>query len=827
MLKTYLRLAFRNIARKKLYSVINFTGLTAASAFCILVYLYVAHERSFDRFHARGEDLYRVEFSNLDEPKKQTGSFLSLFMAGADEDHMIATPPILAAELAKTFPEIERAVRVDGMGDTKVRVGDHSFIEEKVGRVDPGFLQVFTFPLKSGTTNALLNPNSAVISESYAVKYFGNEDPLGKTLFLPEQDSTSYRITGVMKDMPVNSSFRFDILLSRTSAAEQQADVEKALNTFSGALILELHHGIDPFLFRSTLDKWVRHYFEPSLKESSTPGNAVRFEDFHVYLRKFADAHYNISGGWGHYTNVKTIVQLAGLALVVLIIACVNYVLLTLTSTVSRSQEVGIRKTVGAPRKQIIYQFYVETQLLALLATAGGVCLAALSLPLFNRLTAGEVSMQSLSFFAIAPMLLIIAACLGLFAGVYPAFVMSSLKPLNMLRKFSAYKLHPYFSRLLIMAQFTACLVLVMTTLGMRKQMNFISRKSLGFDKERVLTIGNPFAFADPARSRLLEQRLRQMVAEDPALDGFTAGFLGYNNTNTHVIGGQRVPVEALDIDFNFFDFFRIPLEKGRALSPAIASDSAREQLSDDQFIKGASSVRQPVVVNETLYRMLGSPPLDEINRELGATIVGVCKDYYPDDLTRAVSPAYHRIAKRFHFNYSIRIKAGQDLPQVMDKLAREWKELTAGEPFSFTFLDDSISRNYEAYQRWKNTIALAGVMAIVIACLGVFGFSGVVTVSRVKEIGIRKVLGASSGRLFLQLNISTLITAVLSLIIAVPVAIYLLNSWLQNFAYRTAPGFSIFLEGGLISICCALAAVSYHTIRTARSNPAQSLRSE
>lgn len=355
--------------------------------------------------------------------------------------------------------------------------------------------------------------------------------------------------------------------------------------------------------------------------------------------------------------------------------------------------------------------------------------------------------------------------------------------------------------------------------------MIFINQKDLGFDKDNIITITNPYN--DLKKSYTLRERLAHFASVEPSIKDFTSSFLGYNNTNSHLINGERIMIEALDVDYNYFSFFDIPIIKGRGFSPLILEDSASIELTDAQHMKGASAARQAIVVNETLYNLLGKPPLNEINASMGGRIIGVCKDYYPDDLTKKVAPAYHRIQKHFISSFSIKLSAGRNIPETIDKIKKNWDKITDNEPFSFTFLDETIAKNYDAYLRWMKTITISSLIAILIACMGLFGLSGLVTVNRIKEIGIRKVLGASVSDLFFLLNKGTFITAIISFIVALPVAIYFGNEWLQNFAYRTHLNWWLFALGGVISVLTAFVAVSYHTIKTATTNPVDSLRTE
>ena len=835
MIKNYFKLAFRNISRKKLYTVINVTGLGLASAFCILVYWYMQNEKSFDKFHVNGDQLYRVEVSGVfgENKEEKQKDFFSFLDNNSEQRNILQTPVILAAELKKSLPEIDHALRIALDYEIVVRVNDQSFKEvNNAAHVDADFFEVFSFPLKEGNPSSVLaGRNQVVLSESAALKYFGKTEPVGKTISLSGDSGQFYTVSGIVKDFPANSSFKFDLLMNRESVPGYADEVSRGLNTFSDLLILQLKKETNVLEFKKRLDAFGKGYFQPVLKEWATmPGSTVRPENFHLSLRSYADAHYNKSSGWGHFTDLKNIYQLSSLAIVILLIACLNYILLTLTGTVSRSQEVGIRKTIGAPRKQIILQFYIETQMLAFFSVLFGFILAFISLPFFSDLIGTTLKLGYFSFKNVTMLLLMLALMLGVLAGVYPAFVMSGLKPLNMMRKFSVYRLNPFLSKTLAIMQFSVCIILITSALVISSQMRFMNEQELGFDKDRVISIQNPYASGtNPKNIFELRERLSHYVSTEPAIENITSTFFPYQgyNGNDHILNGEKTKVEDFNVDYNYFSFFKIPIIKGRNFSPLIPEDSAVIRLTNVQLVTGSSAARQAVVVNETLYNLLGHPTLNEFNRDLGARIIGVCKDYHADDLTKKIVPAYHRIEKGYIGYFWLKIKAGQNIPQVIAKLQTSWKQLTGGEPFTYTFLDEDVAKSYDAYQRWMQTVTASSLLAIVIACMGLFGLSALNIVNRIKEIGIRKVLGAKVSNLILMLNKSTIVMALISFSIALPVAVYLVNEWLQNFAYRVQLDWTIFAFAGILSLVTALVAVSYHTIKTAIANPVKSLRME
>ena len=397
------------------------------------------------------------------------------------------------------------------------------------------------------------------------------------------------------------------------------------------------------------------------------------------------------------------------------------------------------------------------------------------------------------------------------------------------MRGFSAYRISPGLSKSLVVLQYTICIVLVISALVINKQMHYINNASMGFDKDQVVVVQNPYNWDDKLNRQSLKTRLYEFANTTPYIQDITSTFFdfgGYNN-NGHIIDGKQVYIEDLNVDFNYFTFNKIPIVQGRNFSKNIASDTAVLKLTADQKVPKSSTARHSVIINETLYNMLGKPKLDVINRELGGIIIGVCKDYHTEDLTKKIAPMYHEIQSNPDGYFWIKIKAGKNIPQAMTNIQFNWNKLTGNLPFSYTFMDQDVAKSYDAYKRWMSTITTSCILAILIACLGLFGLSGLTTLNRTKEIGIRKVLGASVSNLFVLLNRGTLYLAAGSFIIAAPIAFYLVNQWLENFAYRIKPDWLLFTSAGAIAMLTAIIAVSYHTIRAAVANPVNSLRNE
>lgn len=830
-----LKLALRNILRNKLYTTINLVGLGIASAFCILVYLYLKNEQSFDKFHHEVGQLYRVEESDIfSKPgdEKSDKSFFSFLTKKEDQKNIANAPPVLGIDLKRNFPEIENAVRFDGFYKPVVKVGNQNFQEDdNIVCADADFFKVFNFPLIKGDAATVLSGhNQVVISERLAKKYFGDADPIGKTVQLPgDTKPILVTVNGLMKDFPENSSMQFDMIFPVESREDYQEKIKNGVNSFSEILIIKIKNGTDVNRFQQKLDVFAKTYFK-SLSDflvKLDPKNKAA--DTHIYLRRFADAHYSEDGAWSHYTNLKNIYQLIGLAAIILVIACFNYVLLTLTNAISRSQDVGVRKTIGAGRFQIILQYYTETQLLAFMSVMVGFILAICIMPFFSTLTGANIHLTGFSFIDLAALLVILAVLLGVFAGIYPAYAMSGLKPLNIMRGFSAYRINPVLSKSLIIVQFAVCVILVISSLVINKQMRFINQTEMGFDKDQVVLLQNPYAFSDKQNSSRLKDAIYHYAETNPALDGATATSFSFNaaSTNAHTFNDKRVPVDFLNIDYEYFKFNRISIVKGRDFSRNIASDSVSMVLTEAQKAPVGTKIRHNVIVNQTLYNMLGKPALDEYNTTIGGIIIGVCKDYHNRDLTQAIPPAYHTINRGMLEFFLVRIKAKQSIAAQMEKLKREWNKQTNNLPLNYSFMDEDVAKSYDAYLRWMATITVSCVIAIILACLGLFGLSGLTTLNRTKEIGIRKVLGASLTNLFLLLNQGTIYLALGAFVVAAPLAWYLVNQWLQNFAYRIQPDWFLFITAGFIAIVTALLAVSYHTLKAAKANPVKSLRNE
>ena len=836
MFLNYFKIAIRNLLNKKIYSAINLLGLSIGTAFCLLVYLYIQYERSFDTFHEKGERLYRLEAVtkkfNYNDEKKSKGFFSFLSKSGANDRNMISHPCVLAGDIKNSLPEVEAVVRAKG-NQPVIWVDKQAFNVEsgKFVYADKNFFTVFDFPLIKGNPSSVLQDiHNVVINERTAKRFFGNTDPIGKTINFPEKDSSVFVVAGVAKDFPANSSIDYDIVAPMEALPGYQEDAaDRSNNHFSYLTFLLLKKNINVDAFKNKLAAFSKDYFAATVKEWRESDPEKKQIDFQLTIRPYADVHYNVNS-LGHYTNLENIYELVALAIIIVLLAAVNYILLTLTNTVSRSQEVGIRKTMGAERKHVVLQFLMETQILVLVSIIGGLVLCVASLPLFNSLTDANIDLRFFSipdFFAAGCILFIV---LGVVAGFYPAFVMSGMKPLNMLRKFSSVKMNPFLSKTLVVAQYSACILLIISSLVISRQMKYINTMNLGFDKDQVVVVENPYEWGSDERKNLPKQ-IGQYATGDPVIAGTTFSNSNFGtgfNFNSHIINDKREMITQMVVDFNYFDFMNIKMVKGRSFSKDMPTDSADIELTKDQRMEKASAARHAIVVNETLYNMLGQPPLDEINRSMGGRIIGVCQDYQFINSTQKILPTYHMIRQKAGYSYLyFKIKKNESIAKSMDKIKSNWDKITAKQPFSFSFMDEEVAKSYESYTKWLKIINIATLIAVVIACMGLFGLSAIFAMNKTKEIGIRKVMGASLSNIFVLLNKDVIKLALISFIIAVPLALYFMNNWLQNFAYRIELNWIFFGAAGCIGLLLAIVAVSYHSLKAASVNPVKSLRTE
>lgn len=818
MLRNYIKIGLRNLRKNKVSTFINLTGLSLSVTFCLLLFLHIRKEQSFDSFHEKKDRLYRLEMTNMwprpdDKPRKHFFSFLT---KNDETRNALVFPLVVKDDIKNTFPDIQRVVPIKTEGDKFVKIGNQMFKEEKVLFAGEQFFNSFSFRLLQGDKQTALNDKSKVVlSQSLAIKYFGDENPIGKTIEFAGEDSTLFMVSGVVQDMPDNSSIEYDMILPLSASSGYEENIKERFNHMSHPMILEFKEGVDAKQFEVKLNEWVKTYFtEPYFAEYGK-----YFKDFDASamrwtLRPLAKCHYNVSSPWGHYTNAKNIYQLSCLVVIILLIASLNYILLAVSSGAARSQEVGVRKVMGATRRSVVMQFWVETQLLIVFAVVLGAVLVQFMLPVFNRMIGSTIGSEDLFLPQTAMAMLVLCVLLGLLAGYYPALFISRMKPVSILKSFQTFKVNPRFSKILVVTQYSVCIILMVAAFVINSQMQFISNKDLGFDKEQVVLVANQ-TYDREQTLRILD-RMQNFASSEPSIAAFssmTGGLDGGGNRNGFRLNGEQKWLRQMDVDYDYFKLLNIKLKEGRFFSRDFSSDTSR-------------AIR-PCVVNETFMALMGdSAKLGEYNPIIRATIIGVVKDYNFESVSKAIEPQQHMLLRGYARYFMFKIKPG-NTQQTLARIENAWKQSAGMLPFEYSFLDQSLQQMYEAEKRWQNIVQASCFFAIVIACMGLFGLSAITIANRTKEIGIRKVLGASVPNLLASLTGRFAVMVLLAFVIAVPVSFWLMNNWLEDFAYRVHISWWMFAIVGVSALLIAMVTVGYLAVKAAMNNPIKSLRTE
>jgi putative ABC transport system permease protein len=801
MFKNYLKIAWRNIARHKGYSFINIFGLAAGIACCILIMVWVQDELSYDRFNAKADRIYRV--------------YQRLTLNGQARTAPVTSAP-LAPALRQSFPEVEQAARIFSLGNMTVKYGEKEFRELHISYADASFFSIFTLPLLEGNANsALAAPNSMVISEKTARKYFGSEQPIGKTLKFG--DGQTYTVTGIMKEIPGNFHLTFNILCSfATWIAENKREAERwgAFNTFTYVLLAP---GTDS---RSFLGKINRLSDEKIGRDLKQVGGSLE-----VFLQPLQEIHLrsHFEVDIANTNDILTVYLFSGIALFILFIACINFINLTTARFANRALEVGLKKTLGATRGSLIRQFFAETILVALLAVLLACLFSNLALPWLNAVS-GKVLTRAVflqPLFLLS--LLLFAVLVGTLAGSYPAFYLSSFQPVQTLKgKLKAGAASSTFRRILVVSQFAISITLIIGTLTVLSQLNYLKNKNLGFRKEQVIVV------TLPQDSKTSPVTVREELATVPGIIHATlsADVPGLNFSLTDFVPEGRTEKEGLlmqimAVDDRFLATLGMEIIKGRNFSEEMKSDPG-----------------EAVLINETAAARLGwdDPIGKTISRKgrgangerisIKTRIIGIVKDFHTRSLHQEIEPMVLTNTPENFQMASLRF-ASRSAPEVMAKLNEKWKQLFPAAAFDSFFLDESFDSMYQAEERLEKIFTSFSVLAILISCLGLFGLAAYMTEKRTKEVGIRKVLGASTWRIVLLLSNEFGKWVLIANVIAWPLAYYLMNRWLQTFAYHTAIGIGVFFFSGFAALVIALLTVSYQSVHTARRNPVDSLRYE
>jgi putative ABC transport system permease protein len=812
MIQNYLKVATRNIVKRKLYSFINAFGLSIGIAFCVLIFLYIKDERSFDKFHANKDLIFRIETRSYDtwqqDPKNPY-----------DEHAWIQTP--VKQALKDELPEVEMATRFNSGGTAIFKYGDKVFTE-KVAYVDGDFFRMFSFPLLAGSKEKMFNDKSEIVlTPEIAKKYFGDEDPIGKTVRLDIQGEKSFTVAGIIQSPPANSSLEFKILVPQENREGYERNMAQWGN-FNTPTFVQLVPNTDMKKLDVNLEKVVQKYMGDKLakwaKESTIPiPEGVKMLVFQYTA--LPDMHLKKSISWTKVSDPQYSLILGGIAILILLIACINYISLSLTTSTSRRTEVGIRKVVGAQKNQLVYQFGFESILLAIGSMIIGVGLVVLFLPWFNEFTGKGIRLTRVSIVQLVSVSFAISLLVGIIAGSYPALFLSRFRPALVLKGGFSSKVQAGFTKPLVVLQFALSAFLIISSVIMYRQMRYITTKDLGYSKDQILVIPTQYGWNE--ESDKMVARFRARMQQEPtvvSVGGTTSSFnQGYSRYG-YKIKDEQKSAYVYGVDPEYLSTLDVKIVEGRNFDERIPSDSLA------------------VVVNEALVRdMKWTDPLNEyLNfREdsvgLGFKVIGVVKDYHFLSLEKNVEPLLLSMNKNAVGNLTtmlVKINA-DDIPKTIAKIRKAWTEVAPDRPFDYTFLDEDVAKQYESYQRWMNIMGLSTGFAILISCLGLFGLAGINAVNRTKEIGIRKVMGADLKHIFVLMNRQYILLAMIAFVIATPASWFVMNKWLADFKFSVGIGWELFAVSMGVGLLLALATVSYHAIKAALVNPAETLKYE
>jgi putative ABC transport system permease protein len=801
MLKNYFKTAFRNLSRNRVYSVINIVGLSLGLACAMLIILYVKDEVSYDRFHRNLNNIYRlVAKGEMASPD------------GNQVRQMGITGYVQGPKFTAATPEILSFVRL--MHRTWDIKTENEVQSQSILIADSNFFSVFSFPLLEGNPKtALLSPDGVVITEDIAKRQFGTMDALGKIIVLKRDDQfMPFKISGVAKRCPQNSSIQFEIVapLKVPAGAEQseyawgQFMLETCVVLAPNAKVKAVEEKIKK-IYENDRDERIQKIHKESKKQHVTDSYVLQpFSKIHLDTEVSREDIYAASDPIYSYI-------LCGIAFFILIIACINFVNLTVARSLKRAKEIGIRKVVGGSRKQLIIQFLGESFILCLIAFTLAVVIVKLVLPVFNNLSNKALALNYLFDLKLVTGYILLFLLTGLLAGFYPALVLSGYQPVQIL--YSRFKLagKNYLQKSLVVLQFSLASFLIIATLIIFSQFNFLTTEKLGYDDINLVLVNKDDL--KPDQVKLMKEEL----IKNPNIEGVAPKDDGISITGAGINGDSGIVFDYGTIDPSFLTLMKIPLVEGRNFSATFPSDSSQSVIVNQSFVKKAgwkNAIGQQVIFGDK-------------NNQQRYSVIGVIKDYHFQPLNQEVIPELLTMSSGADFGtLYIKIKPNSETASL-NFVEKTFRKLFPLAPYSFIFKDEENRKNYEAEARWKQIILFGAVLTIFISCIGLFGLTVLSAEKRTKEIGIRKVLGASTGTVVAILSKDFLKLVIISLLLSIPLAWLAADKWLRNYPYRITLSWKMFIAGGVFVIIIALATISYQAIKAAIANPVKSLRTD
>lgn len=807
MFNNHIKIAWRTLLKHKGLFAINILGLSIGIAAALIIFLFVSDELSYDRFHEKSDNIVRVVLRG-----KMNGEIIK----------EAVTPGPVASTLQKEFPEVLQATRLKSQGTPQITYKNQTFRDNKFAYVDANFFEIFTVPLiKGDTKTALIEPNSIIITQELASKYFGNEDPIGKILDFKEWKQ-QFKVTGVMQQLPGNSHFHFDVF----GSIESLAHAKEALWVESGYhSYLLLDNRTDFKETESKLPGIVDKYMGPQIKKAM----GMSYEEFKrdneigLFLQPLTDIH--LHSDFSEVTNlepggdIKTIYIFGAIAIFILLIACINFMNLSTAAASKRAKEVGVKKVLGSSKKELIKQFLAESCIATIIAMIIAMVVVILTLPLFNTLSGKTLDIsyilhtKTLFCFGVA------GVSISILAGSYPAFFLSSFKPIAALKnKFVNTGKTKGLRSGLVVLQFMLSVGLIIATLVVDQQMAFIQNKDIGYQKDQMLVLRDSWMLGTN------EEVFKEQLAKDPRVSSITmSGHIPAGPSNTHMTSiypGQNSETIRRSIVYNIDEQY-IPT-------------MGMKLVAGRNFSEDFGAEANNMIINETSAKIMGFADdavgkivTMSINNEGGTrvyTVIGVVQDFHFNSL-------HEPIDQLIMLNYKspgliVRAKTA-DMAGLIASAESIWKGFNSGEPFSYGLLDELYNQTYIKEQKMGAILRIFALLTIFVACLGLFGLITFTAEQRFKEIGIRKVLGSNISQIVAMLSADFLKLVLISFLIAFPLGFYLMNIWLQDFAYRIEIEWWIFGLAGLITLCVAFITIGWKSFKAASMNPVNSLRAE
>jgi len=815
MLKNFFNIALRNCWRNKTTSLIHVLGLALGIATFLLIVLFIQHERSYDRFNKKADQIVRVVFHGQ--------------MNGGDIREATVMPPVAAA-VKKEFPEVQAVTRMVYQGFHRITYGEKTLREDPMAFVDSNFFQVFTLPLVEGDPRtALLHPNSVVITKAVARKFFGKEDPMGKVLQFRD-DSAAMTVTGLIDKVPENSHFHFELFGSMAGYADARSPTWMTSGYYT---YLVLPAGYDPKKLQAKLPDLVDKYMGPQLKASlgvtlsqfRAGGNNLGFE-----LQRLTDIHLhsNLTGELQSPGDIRYLYIFGAIGAFMLLIACINFINLSTAGAGKRAREVGIRKVLGSVRLQLVGQFLIESVLLTLAGTVIAVGLIYLSLPLFNEIADLDLSLNWAGTVWLVPTILGIILVTGVLAGLYPAFFLSAFNPVTVLKGlFTPGGKSASLRSILVTFQFVISICLIIGTAIVYQQLSYIQHKKLGYDRDQVLIVQESYWLGNN------QDYFRRQLAEDPRIVSVSgSAYLpaGATNSSTFIFypdgqQGQLVYSSQYRVDDQYIPTLGMQVIAGRNFSRDFPSDSNAALINETAAIKmGWITPGRPYDAAALLRHFVTRKDNSGIGRSYH--VIGLIRDFNFRSLHDLITPLIMTYEPGIQGDLIIKTRT-RDLAGLVSTIGKDWAALKPAMPFSYSFLDDRFNKTYTFEQHIGLILGIFAGLTIFVACLGLFGLATFVAERRTKEIGIRKVLGASATNILTLLSAAFVRLVVIAFLIAAPVAWLVMHRWLQDFPYRITIGWWVFALAALLAIFITLLTVGARALRVALANPVDSLRSE